>query len=163
MDNFNHLASLSLIFCFCVVIYFIPSIIGRKKSNSIWIFILNLLLGFTVIGWIAALVWALTGKAETPQTIIINNDSTKSTPQKVSDASDIIAEKKRGLYKDLESIKSLFDQSIISEEAYNEQRDSLLKKINQLSNNEVTVSTPLGKLLFFIWRKRKNIKRRETY
>ena len=128
---------------FCILIYFLPAIVGCKKQNAYSIFLLNLFLGFTVVGWVVALVWAYTKDPE-PKTIVINSDS-KSTSQKASDASDIIVEKKRGLYKDLESIKSLFDQNIISEEAYNQQRDSLLKKLDQLSNNESAVNTPQQK------------------
>jgi ABC-type sugar transport system permease subunit len=128
---------------FCIFIYFLPAIVGCKKQNAYSIFLLNLFLGFTVIGWVVALVWAYTKDPE-PKTIIINNDS-KSPSQKAVDVNDIIVEKKRGLYKDLESIKSLFDQNIISEEAYNQQRDSLLKKLDLLSNNESAVNTPQQK------------------
>ena len=41
-------------------LYFLPTLLGWKKRNSGAIFALNLLLGWTVIGWIVALVWALT-------------------------------------------------------------------------------------------------------
>ena len=41
--------------------YFIPSIIAavRQKTNLVAIGVFNLLVGWTVIGWIVALVWAL--------------------------------------------------------------------------------------------------------
>ncbi len=41
-------------------LYFLPTIIAgvRKKRNLISIGLLNLLLGWTVIGWIIALIWA---------------------------------------------------------------------------------------------------------
>jgi hypothetical protein len=42
------------------VLYWLPSIIAYKKQNFIAIFILNLILGGTLIGWVAALVWACT-------------------------------------------------------------------------------------------------------
>jgi hypothetical protein len=43
------------------VFYFLPSIIAfaRSKRDVASIFVLNLLLGWTFIGWIIALVWAL--------------------------------------------------------------------------------------------------------
>lgn len=41
------------------VFYFIPSIVGRKKKNSTAIIVVNLFLGWTVIGWIVALAWAI--------------------------------------------------------------------------------------------------------
>ena len=48
--------------CFAgLAIYFIPTIIAiaRRKRNTLGIFILNLLLGWSFIGWVAALVWSL--------------------------------------------------------------------------------------------------------
>lgn len=41
-----------------VIIYFLPTIIGRNKENSTSILMLNLFLGWTFIGWVVALVWA---------------------------------------------------------------------------------------------------------
>ena len=42
------------------VLYFLPSIIAlaRSKRDTLAIFLLNLFLGWSVIGWIVALVWA---------------------------------------------------------------------------------------------------------
>lgn len=44
-----------------LVIYFMPSIIAfqSKKSNTKAIVVLNLLLGWTILGWVGALIWAL--------------------------------------------------------------------------------------------------------
>jgi hypothetical protein len=41
-----------------VVLYFLPTIIGHNKRDSAGIFIVNLLFGWTVIGWFIALIWA---------------------------------------------------------------------------------------------------------
>src|SRR5215469_14054464 len=46
-------------FALCIALYFLPSIIGRSRRNFGAIFILNLLLGWTIAGWIVALIWAL--------------------------------------------------------------------------------------------------------
>jgi hypothetical protein len=42
------------------LMYFLPSIIAlaRSKRDLLSIFLLNLFLGWSVIGWIVALVWA---------------------------------------------------------------------------------------------------------
>jgi Superinfection immunity protein len=42
------------------VMYFLPSIIAlaRSKRDILAIFLLNLFLGWSIIGWIVALVWA---------------------------------------------------------------------------------------------------------
>lgn len=45
-------------------IYFIPSITGWKTKSASGILILNLFLGWTVLGWIAALIWAVSAKKE---------------------------------------------------------------------------------------------------
>jgi hypothetical protein len=43
-------------------IYFIPTGVAilRRKRNTLSIFALNLLLGWSLVGWVFALVWALT-------------------------------------------------------------------------------------------------------
>jgi len=45
-------------------LYFWPAIVARKKRNLWAIFVLNLLLGWTLVGWVIALVWAC--MVETP-------------------------------------------------------------------------------------------------
>jgi hypothetical protein len=43
-----------------LVLYFLPSIVAlaRNKRDLLAIFLLNMFLGWSVIGWIVALVWA---------------------------------------------------------------------------------------------------------
>lgn len=50
--------------------YFFPFIVAtiRRQPNNTAIFIINLLLGWTLIGWVVALVWAVKAK---PQPTII--------------------------------------------------------------------------------------------
>lgn len=55
---------------FCGVIYFLPSIIGHDKRAFPGIFLLNFLLGWTVIAWIVALIWACTGDPR-PQVLAV--------------------------------------------------------------------------------------------
>lgn len=42
-------------------VYFLPTIIAfvRQKRNGVAIAVLNLLLGWTFIGWVVALVWSV--------------------------------------------------------------------------------------------------------
>ncbi|HEY1658010.1 MAG TPA: superinfection immunity protein [Candidatus Sulfotelmatobacter sp.] len=49
------------IFGFAFVMYFLPTIIAfaRSKRDTMAILVLNFFLGWTMIGWIVALVWAL--------------------------------------------------------------------------------------------------------
>lgn len=48
-------------FGFGFLLYFIPSIVAlaRNKRDTLLIFLLNLFLGWSIIGWVIALVWAL--------------------------------------------------------------------------------------------------------
>jgi len=46
-------------------VYFLPTYLGRRKRNVGAIFALNLLLGWTLVGWVVALVWALSHDAPT--------------------------------------------------------------------------------------------------
>jgi hypothetical protein len=47
-----------------LLIYFVPTIAAalRSSEKALGIFLLNLFLGFSVIGWAVALVWAFTSK-----------------------------------------------------------------------------------------------------
>ena len=51
-----------LIVVAAVIGYFLPALLatGRKHHQNGAIFTLNLLLGWTFLGWVAALVWAMT-------------------------------------------------------------------------------------------------------
>jgi Superinfection immunity protein len=49
--------------------YFVPAFIagGRKHHQTFAIFMLNLLLGWTLLGWVVALVWACTAVRPAPE------------------------------------------------------------------------------------------------
>jgi len=54
--------------------YFAPSIVAvlRKKTNLAAIIVLNTLLGWSLIGWAIAMIWAVSTD-NSPQTIVIHN------------------------------------------------------------------------------------------
>ncbi len=89
------------------ILYFLPAIIASEKkhpsTNSI--FVLNLFLGWTFLGWVISLIWALNS-----QNIVI----LEKTNQKNN-------------YADLETLAQLKEKGIISEEEY-------LKKKNEILN-----------------------------
>jgi hypothetical protein len=64
---------------FGLALYFVPTMIGFRKRNAGAIFALNLFLGWTLVGWVVSLVWALT-KEETQNTLVVAPWSTQSTP-----------------------------------------------------------------------------------
>jgi T4 superinfection immunity protein len=51
-----------LILIVVIFIYFFPAMVAgmRDHSQGLAIFVLNLLTGWTALGWVAALVWACT-------------------------------------------------------------------------------------------------------
>lgn len=64
----NALAGLALIAAL-FALYLLPGIVAERRGhhNKGAIIILNILLGWTVIGWIAALVWSATAVRREPQ------------------------------------------------------------------------------------------------
>ncbi len=59
MQNFTILELLLIVLIF--VFYFLPTLIAflRLHKNKLAIFLLNLLLGWTVLGWVVSLVWSV--------------------------------------------------------------------------------------------------------
>jgi hypothetical protein len=51
-----------LLILFVGIIYFIPSFWAMDKRNTGAIFALNLFLGWTFVGWVGALIWAIMDK-----------------------------------------------------------------------------------------------------
>jgi hypothetical protein len=65
MSNADAVTAIVFVFGFigiAFVSYFVPAIVAhvRHHRNEMAIFILNLFLGWTLIGWVVALVWACT-------------------------------------------------------------------------------------------------------
>lgn len=70
-------------FAILVTLSFIPTIIAvcRKHPNSLAIFVINLLLGWTIIGWFVALFMSLgnaTKRQQQPQIVIVNQNGNDS-------------------------------------------------------------------------------------
>lgn len=55
-----------ILMLFLVAAYFIPALLAysRRHHNATAITMLNLLLGWTFLGWVIALIWALTSPRE---------------------------------------------------------------------------------------------------
>ncbi len=48
-------------FALAIVVYFVPSIVAyaRRTQNFLAIFLVNLFLGWSLLGWVGSLIWAL--------------------------------------------------------------------------------------------------------
>jgi hypothetical protein len=53
-------------FFLCTIFYFLPTILARHKADFMGIFLVNLLAGWTVVGWFVALVWACSTERYVP-------------------------------------------------------------------------------------------------
>lgn len=65
----------SLIIGLCLILYFLPAIIGRKRRNARELFWLNFVIGWSGVGWIIALTHALTKDA--PKQVITKQRSAR--------------------------------------------------------------------------------------
>src|SRR5215472_16652098 len=71
MATLDSIAAVLFIIALLIAGYFLPTIIARKRHhrNIQGIFVLNLLLGWTLIGWVGALVWAVIHENSSPPQI----------------------------------------------------------------------------------------------
>lgn len=55
MEDFGYL----LIFLFFVYLYFLPTFkaIKKRRKDKFWVFLINLIIGWTILGWLGCLVW----------------------------------------------------------------------------------------------------------
>lgn len=99
------IAPLVLMIGFCL--YFIPSFIAfrRNHQNRIAILLLNIFLGFTGLGWVGALIWAVTSGFE------------------ISPSKDTLS-----IADEITKYHSLFSDGIISEDEFNNKKKELLRK-----------------------------------
>ena len=95
------------------LIYFFPTMICllRRHNNKIPIFIVNILLGWTFIGWVVALVWSFTSNTE--------NQATNNQDRIDNDDS---------LINQLERLKKLHDTNVLNDEEFQEQKHNLLNE-----------------------------------
>jgi T4 superinfection immunity protein len=73
----------SVAFCLFLAVYFLPTIVAlaRGHHNAFAIFLLNLLLGWTGLAWIFALVWAVTNRSPTrAQSAALQEPAMRSCP-----------------------------------------------------------------------------------
>lgn len=80
-------------------VYFIPSIIAFCKGHQskLGIFFLNLLLGWSLLGWIVSFVWAFIK----PTQIVVNNNSSYSVAEEIQKLSDL---KEQGIISEPEYV-----------------------------------------------------------
>ena len=101
-----------IVFFVGVAIYFLPSInaSSRKHPNSTSIFLLNLFLGWTLLGWVAALVW-----------------SASSVMQPIAQTTELKASAEEDKYSKLEKLGALKEKGLVSEDEYQTEKKKILQ------------------------------------
>lgn len=91
---------------FLIFVYLLPTLCAkcRRHQSILSIFILNLFLGWTLLGWVVSLVWAL----KTEDRVILTSPS--NLPY----------------YEELEKLACLRDKNIITEEEFQRKKNNLL-------------------------------------
>ncbi|RMH85224.1 superinfection immunity protein [Pseudomonas sp. AOB-7] len=113
-----------LIIGFGLVIYFTPWIIaaGRSHPNTVAIFVLNLFLGWSGIGWIAALIWSFTTPAK-PVIVAAPAPVPAPSPQPIEAPSvDPVAVR----LSQLERLAKLKAEGALTDQEYEQQKRQLL-------------------------------------
>jgi len=66
-----------------IVVYFLPALLAKKRGteNLEAIFLVNLVFGWTVLGWIVALVWAIVEKTKFKSSINTGDGPTVDAAQ----------------------------------------------------------------------------------
>lgn len=99
-----------ILFIGAVLLYFLPSMVGYNKKNAGSIIILNIFLGWTLIGWVVALVWAA------------SVDSDQAPPPSFPHTHSV---DRIGKLKDL---KSLLDEGAITQSEFNREKEKILNQ-----------------------------------
>lgn len=120
--------------------YFLPTILAtsRKNPNTGAILVLNLLLGWTFLGWIGALIWALSSKSNQSPTVVVNNTSQSysqeykgeqpGTRLQISpNETTTIPITQQDKIDQLRQLKQLLDEGILTTEEFNKQKADILR------------------------------------
>lgn len=95
----------------CFALYFIPALVafGNNHPQTSAIFALNLFLGWTLLGWVIALVWACVKSEEKETKTVINKIN--------SSAAD-----------EIKKLAELKEQGILTDEEFNARKKQILEK-----------------------------------
>ena len=94
-----------------LLFYFIPALVAQNNNHSQTgaIFALNLFLGWTLLGWVIALVWACIKSEE-------------------KEVKTVITEVNNSIADEIKKLAELKEQGILSEEEFNTKKTQILKK-----------------------------------
>ncbi len=105
--KFYQMRALVATFYLWIPIYFLPTLLGYRKSRWKRILLVNLLLGWTVIGWIMALLWALQRDSRPDASIEANQ---------------------KKLFRELDELQQQLASEQLTQEEYQAKRKELLAR-----------------------------------
>lgn len=109
MSDYSNTVAL-VVFFVAVIIYFLPALIAstRTHPNSSSIMLLNVFLGWTLIGWVVSLAWSASSVAKQP-----------------SDSSDQVIDPDR--YAKLERISLLKEKGVLTDPEFQAEKAKILE------------------------------------
>ncbi|WP_222850766.1 superinfection immunity protein [Achromobacter xylosoxidans] len=115
-----------LFFVAAPVLYFLPTIEGRlrKQPNIVSIALVNLLLGWTLVGWVVAMAWACAAKREKSVEFRPADSAVVSTAPRAV-ASPLVGQ---SVADELRKLADLKEQGILTEEEFAAQKVKALAR-----------------------------------
>jgi T4 superinfection immunity protein/putative oligomerization/nucleic acid binding protein len=114
-----------------LVPYFLPTIIAiaRRKNSVVGVFLLNFFLGWTLIGWIGALIWAMSSDRQ--PMVIVNNPPPPPYSAQSHSYTNVTVKKpgaptQQEKIDQLRQLKQLFDEGALTEAEFNRQKAAIL-------------------------------------
>jgi len=108
-----------------IFLYFFPSLMGGSTQKAAGIFVLNLFLGWTLVGWVVALVWAVSApKKEQNQTYTGNEPGNRQNYGYTHSqgGTDEFSQK----FAKIQEIERLYKNKEITREQYEQEKRNLL-------------------------------------
>jgi hypothetical protein len=111
----------SLFFVAAPALYFLPAVEAalRKHQNLGSLLALNAFLGWTVLGWVGALIWALARPARVEATAPLQAERSPSPPAAAPPAS---------VADDLLKLAQLLEKGLLTEEEFRQQKAAVLRR-----------------------------------
>jgi hypothetical protein len=105
------------------ILYLLPTIIAylRKKSNLTIIFLVNFFLGWSLVGWIVSLIWALSSE-NTFHKVEVKNPIPHLVEKSRSHQEISFDEK----LKTIQKLKELLDSGVLTQAEFEEQKTKIL-------------------------------------
>lgn len=122
LNGFGKFVSLSF-FVAAPALYFLPTIEGalRSQPNQTSIAIVNLLLGWTLVGWVVAMAWACKSQAAVPVAVAPRPTAHPIEPSPLGAAAPAAS-----VADELSKLAALKDRGILSQDEFDAQKAKVL-------------------------------------